>query len=136
MNEVISDNWGLGQTLRHNHTMPGRPRRVPPPPPPGFGDDEYYRLYGQPEQYQKYRQVFPIILSISLEAPKIWIETVKQLLNFINIKCRVETGHLDTCCRISVTVISSLFLRDLICCIRSEFVNSVSFSVQYSILLW
>ena len=62
-----------------------RPRRVPPPPPPGqdtplaptptlllhpapararapdelnipgFGDEEYYKLYGQPEQYQKYR---------------------------------------------------------------------------------
>ena len=38
-------------------SMPGRPRRVPPPPPPGFGDEEYYRLYGEhgDEQYQKYR---------------------------------------------------------------------------------
>ncbi|XP_023330836.1 serine/arginine repetitive matrix protein 2-like [Eurytemora carolleeae] len=36
--------------------MTGRPRRVPPPPPPGFGDDEYYRLYGKPEEYQKYRK--------------------------------------------------------------------------------
>jgi hypothetical protein len=32
-----------------------RPRRVPPPPPPGFGDEEYYKLYGKPEEYQKYR---------------------------------------------------------------------------------
>ena len=80
--------------VKHWDTMPGRPRRVPPPPPPGFGDDEYYRLYGQPEQYQKYRQVFTIILRISLEAPKIWIETVKQLLNFFNIMCPGETGHL------------------------------------------
>ena len=31
-------------------------RRVPPPPPPGFGDDEYYRLYGRPEDYHKYRE--------------------------------------------------------------------------------
>ena len=23
--------------------------RVPPPPPPGFGDEDYYRLYGRPE---------------------------------------------------------------------------------------
>ncbi|CAB4066791.1 SNIP1 [Lepeophtheirus salmonis] len=30
--------------------------RVPPPPPPGFGDEEYYRLYGRPEEYHKYRQ--------------------------------------------------------------------------------
>jgi hypothetical protein len=30
-------------------------RRVPPPPPPGFGDEEYYKLYGKPEEYQKYR---------------------------------------------------------------------------------
>ena len=35
---------------------PPRVRRVPPPPPPGFGDDEYYRLYGRPEDYHKYRQ--------------------------------------------------------------------------------
>lgn len=33
-----------------------RPRRVPPPPPPGFGDDDYYKLYGEPEEYQKYRE--------------------------------------------------------------------------------
>ena len=31
-------------------------KRVPPPPPPGFGDAEYYRLYGRPEEYHKYRQ--------------------------------------------------------------------------------
>ena len=37
--------------------MTSRPRRVPPPPPPGFGDEEYYKLYGEPEEYQKYRQV-------------------------------------------------------------------------------
>ena len=30
-------------------------RRVPPPPPPGFGDEEYYRLYGRPEDYHRYR---------------------------------------------------------------------------------
>ncbi len=30
-------------------------RRVPPPPPPGFGDEEYYRLYGRPEEYHRYR---------------------------------------------------------------------------------
>jgi hypothetical protein len=35
---------------------PPRVRRVPPPPPPGFGDEEYYRLYGRPEDYHKYRQ--------------------------------------------------------------------------------
>ena len=35
--------------------MSARPRRVPPPPPPGFGDDEYYRLYGKPEEYHRYR---------------------------------------------------------------------------------
>ena len=33
-----------------------RPRRVPPPPPPGFGDEEYYKLYGEPEEYQRYRK--------------------------------------------------------------------------------
>jgi len=27
---------------------------VPPPPPPGFGDAEYYSLYGEPEEYQRY----------------------------------------------------------------------------------
>ena len=37
--------------------MGSRPRRVPPPPPPGFGDDEYYALYGNPEEYVKYRYV-------------------------------------------------------------------------------
>jgi len=36
--------------------MTARPRRVPPPPPPGFGDEEYYKLYGEPEEYQKYRR--------------------------------------------------------------------------------
>ena len=37
-------------------SMSSRPkRRVPPPPPPGFGDEEYYKLYGKPEEYQKYR---------------------------------------------------------------------------------
>jgi len=36
--------------------MTARPRRVPPPPPPGFGDEEYYKLYGEPEEYQKYRK--------------------------------------------------------------------------------
>jgi len=36
--------------------MTSRPRRVPPPPPPGFGDEEYYKLYGEPEEYQKYRR--------------------------------------------------------------------------------
>ena len=36
--------------------MSRRPRRVPPPPPPGFGDEEYYKLYGEPEEYQKYRK--------------------------------------------------------------------------------
>jgi len=36
--------------------MSARPRRVPPPPPPGFGDEEYYKLYGEPEEYQKYRR--------------------------------------------------------------------------------
>ena len=30
--------------------------RVPPPPPPGFGDEEYYRLYGRPEEYHRYRE--------------------------------------------------------------------------------
>ncbi len=34
--------------------MSFRPR-VPPPPPPGFGDEEYYRLYGRPEDYHRYR---------------------------------------------------------------------------------
>ncbi len=33
-----------------------RVRRVPPPPPPGFGDDEYYQLYGRPEDYHRHRQ--------------------------------------------------------------------------------
>ena len=31
-------------------------KRVPPPPPPGFGDEDYYRLYGRPEEYHKKRQ--------------------------------------------------------------------------------
>ena len=33
-----------------------RVRRIPPPPPPGFGDEEYYQLYGRPEDYHRYRQ--------------------------------------------------------------------------------
>ena len=43
--------------LREFVRMSSRPRRVPPPPPPGFGDEEYYKLYGEPEEYQKYRYV-------------------------------------------------------------------------------
>ena len=30
-------------------------RRVPPPPPPGFGDEDYYKLYGRPEEYHEKR---------------------------------------------------------------------------------
>ena len=30
-------------------------KRVPPPPPPGFGDEDYYRLYGRPEEYLQKR---------------------------------------------------------------------------------
>merc|ERR1711953_830705 len=33
-------------------------KRVPPPPPPGFGDEDYYRLYGRPEEYHQKRQKF------------------------------------------------------------------------------
>merc|ERR1712038_1730035 len=33
-------------------------RRIPPPPPPGFGDEDYYRLYGRPEEYHQKRQKF------------------------------------------------------------------------------
>jgi len=36
--------------------MVDRPKRVPPPPPPGFGDEDYYKLYGEPEEYQRYRR--------------------------------------------------------------------------------
>lgn len=31
-------------------------KRVPPPPPAGFGDEDYYRLYGRPEEYHRMRQ--------------------------------------------------------------------------------
>ena len=41
-----------------NYDRMSRPRRVPPPPPPGFGDEEYYKLYGKPEEYQKYRYLY------------------------------------------------------------------------------
>ena len=39
-----------------NNSPPPSRARVPPPPPPGFGDDEYYRLYGRPEEYHRYRE--------------------------------------------------------------------------------
>jgi len=49
--------------------MPRRPQRVPPPPPPGFGDEEYYRLYGEPEEYQKYRKNLESRVSRSDKSP-------------------------------------------------------------------
>ena len=40
-----------------SYESPPRPiRRVPPPPPAGFGDEDYYRLYGRPEEYHRNRQ--------------------------------------------------------------------------------
>ena len=43
--------------MSHRPSSP-RIKRVPPPPPPGFGDEDYYRLYGRPEEYHQKRQKF------------------------------------------------------------------------------
>ena len=40
-------------------------KRVPPPPPPGFGDEDYYRLYGDPEEYHRKRQNYEKNRSLS-----------------------------------------------------------------------
>ena len=40
-------------------------KRVPPPPPPGFGDEDYYRLYGRPEEYHKKRENYEKNRSLS-----------------------------------------------------------------------
>ena len=40
-------------------------KRVPPPPPPGFGDEDYYRLYGRPEEYHRKREIFEKNRSLS-----------------------------------------------------------------------
>ena len=42
--------------MSYDNSPPPSRVRVPPPPPPGFGDEEYYRLYGRPEEYHRYRE--------------------------------------------------------------------------------
>ena len=56
---ILKQKCGINKSDRseENLKMSQPPiKRVPPPPPPGFGDEDYYRLYGHPEEYHRKRQ--------------------------------------------------------------------------------